>query len=58
MAAVLALADVHSWSSSATTWALTVLLVLATLVNEGIWRLEGRIAKRNGKSWRRRRTAK
>jgi cyanate permease len=51
-------AEVHSWSSSSTTWALIAMLALATYVNEKIWRREERIARSQGKPWRPRGRAK
>lgn len=58
LAAFLLFADAHSWSNSAATWTLIAILALATFVNERIWRREERIAKSQGKPWRRRGTAR
>lgn len=50
VATIVVLSELHSWSSSATTWALTVALAGPTVADIAVVRLRGRSAGRHGDS--------
>jgi hypothetical protein len=50
VATIVVLSELHSWSSAATTWALTAALAAPTVADIAVVRLRGRSARRHGDS--------
>jgi hypothetical protein len=44
-AALIAISEMHSWSSSATTWGLVVILGAPTVIDLSVWRRRKRSAR-------------